>query len=105
MNKNTFWDIIEMSKQTKHSIDMNNQSDALIEILEQKDIKTIFEFEICLQKIQKQLDTTHLNVIAATKLDVCLPSKHTQQGFSNWIICLGKETYKKALENPLSVLI
>jgi hypothetical protein len=36
MNENTFWDIIEMSKQTKHSIDMNNQSDALIEILEKR---------------------------------------------------------------------
>jgi len=104
MNENTFWDIIEMSKQTKYGIDMNNQSDALIEILIQKDIKTIFEFENYLQKLQKQLDTAHLSALAATKLDVSLPSKHTQQGFSNWIICLGKETYQKALENPLSIL-
>lgn len=103
MDKNTFWNIVKQSKQNKDSIDMNLQSDAIMDVLHTYEKKDLFEFQLLLNQYQHELNTPHLEAVASTILDVSLPSQHVKEGFINWIICCGEETYNKANEDPTSL--
>lgn len=103
MDKNTFWNIIEQSKKNKDSIDMNLQSDSIMDVLHTYEKEDLFEFQLLLNQYQHELNTAHLEAVASTILDVSLPSEHVKEGFINWVICCGEETYNKAKEDPTSL--
>lgn len=103
MDKNTFWNIIEQSKKNKDSIDMNLQSDAIMDVLHTYEKEDLFEFQILLNQYQDDLNTAHLEAVASTILDISFPTEHVKEGFINWVICCGEETYNKAIKEPTTL--
>jgi hypothetical protein len=103
MDKKTFWNIIKQSKLNKDSIDMNLQSDAIMDVLHTYEKEDLFEFQILLNQYQHELNTAHLEAVASTILDVSLLSEHVNEGFIKRVICLGEDTYNKAKEDPMSL--
>jgi Protein of unknown function (DUF4240) len=92
VNKKEFWRLIEESR------NVDSQAEWLTEVLIQKEIEEVLDFEFWFQKLMNESYQSRLWGAAFVLMGGC--SDDTFDYFRGWLIGKGEEIYHKVLNDP-----
>ncbi|MFJ2622853.1 DUF4240 domain-containing protein [Streptomyces sp. NPDC087532] len=100
MDENSFWALLEGSQQ--RTGDPDQRLEALREQLMQRSPAEIMQFQACLHRVRRRIDTWEMWV-AAEQIHGGSCSDDSFWYFQFWVLGLGRETYERVVADPDSL--